>query len=213
MEYLAKASLSQKVWRNYIIKISLVGTVSIAGLVLAFVSIFSGRYLFALWYFIAFCLGISYTVIRINTVLPTYIAADEDKITLSTWDNGVFPYRIDEKPNILSDFIPEKVKVNEIEFSEIDRIYIGSKKYLKKTLAEEEYPQILTMLEEDKHIDKTLRRMDFLLVVTAGGNVSFMSVTDFDIQALSDVIDVVERNCQGVKINIYLPKLARMRRK
>ena len=31
------------------------------------------------------------------------------------------------------------------------------KKYLKKTLTEEEYPEILRILEEDKHLEKTIK--------------------------------------------------------
>lgn len=211
MEGYKKASLSAKVWRNYIIKISLVGTVSLAGLVLAIASIVSGRFLFALWYLVAFCLGLSYVIIRINTALPTYIAVDGEKLIMSVWNNGVFPYKVDGKPSFISDFIPEKMRCDEIEFAEIDRIYIGSKRYLKKALDEAEYPQVILMLEEDKHIDAVLKKMDFVMVFTVSGESCFMSVTDFDIQALSDVIDIVERNCQGVKINIHLPKLVRLR--
>lgn len=211
MESYKKASLSMKVWRDYIIKISLVGTVSLAGLVLAIASIISGGYIFALCYLVAFCLGFSYVVIRINTALPTYIATDGEKLMLSVWNNGVFPYKVDGKPSFIADFIPERVRLDEIEFSELDRIYIGSKRYLKKTLDEAEYPEILSALEEDKHIDTVLKKMDFVLVFTMSGESCFMSVTDFDVQALADVIDVVERNCQGVKINIHLPKLLRIR--
>ena len=211
MECYKKASLSSKVWRKYIIKISLVGTVSLVGLVLAIASIISGRFLFALWYLVAFVLGLSYVIIRINTALPTYIAVDGEKLILSVWNNGVFPYKVEEKPSFLSDFIPDRVRTDEIDFTEIDRIYIGSKRYLKKTLDESEYPSILSMLEEDKHIDAVLKKMDFILVFTLSRENCFMSITDFDIQALSEVIDIVERNCQGVKINIHLPKLVRFR--
>lgn len=213
MEYFKKAALSKKVRQNYMIKISLVGTVSLTGLVLAVISMFSGRFLFSFWYLVAFCLGLSYTVIRINTVFPTYLATDGEKLIFSIWDNGVFPYKIAEKAGIISDFIPERVKTEEIDFSELDRIYIGSKKYLKKTLTEEEYPEILRILEDDKHLEKTIKRMDFMVAVTNGKEVCLMSITDFDLAEVSEVIDVIERNCQGVKIHIHLPKLLRLRSK
>ena len=35
MEYLSKAALDKKVWQSYIVKITVVGTISLAGLVLA----------------------------------------------------------------------------------------------------------------------------------------------------------------------------------
>ena len=213
MEFLKKAAMDRRIWRNYMVKISLVGTVSLAGLVLSVVSIFAGRYLFALWYLVAFCLGFSYVVIRINTIFPTYLAADGEKLILSTWNNGVFPYRVGERAGIISDFIPEKVKTSEILFSDIEKIYIGSKRLMKKVLSPEEYPDGLSILEEDRHNDAALKKMDFVLVSGKSGETCFMSVTDFDMNELSEVIDVVERNCQGVKILIHLPRLLRLRKK
>lgn len=213
MEYLAKAAMEKKIWRKYMVKISLVGTVSLAGLVLALISLFTGKYLFALWYLVAFCLGFSYVVIRINTIFPTYLAADSEKLILSSWNNGVFPYKVAEKPGVLSDFIPDKVKTSEILFPDIDTVFIGSKRFMKKVLPDEEYPEILRQLEEDNQTDKALKKMDFVLVTAKGGDSCFMSVTDFDIRDLSDVLDVIERNCQGVKIQLHLPRLFRLRSK
>lgn len=213
MEYLSKATLEKKVWQKYIIKIAVVGTISLAGFVLAIVSCFTGNPLFAFWYFIAFCLGLTYVIIRINTAFPTYLATDGEKLILSTWKNGVFPYRVSERASFISDFIPDKVKTDEIAFEDIEQVFVGSKKYMQKVLGEDEYPSILKMLESDKSTDKSLKRMDFVLVTAKSGEQCFMSITDFDISAVSDVIDVLERNCSGVRILIHLPKLVRMRNK
>ena len=211
MEYLSKATLDKKVWRSYIVKIALVGTISLTGLVLAILSLFSGSFLFAFWYLIAFCLGFSYAIIRINTAFPTYLATDGEKLVLSTWDNGVFPYRVSEKASFIADFIPERVRTDEIQFGEIEKIFIGSKRYMQKILEGEEYPDTLRMLEKDKNTDRILKRMDFVLVTAKSGESSFMSITDFDIKSVSDVIETVERNCPGVIIQIHLPKLVRLR--
>ena len=213
MEAVTKACLSSGTRKNYIIKISFVGTISIAGLALCLYSAITGGYLFALWYFIAFILGLSYVVIRINTVFPTYVASDGHVLTLSSWDNGVLPYKLPEKPSFISDFIPSKVKTDEIEVNDIQALYIGSWKYLKRNLSEENYPKILLRLEADKHFDKVLRRADFLYVLAKSGENCFMSVTDFDINALADLVSVVEKNCMGVQIHINLPKLVRIREK
>lgn len=211
MEYLSKASLDKKVWQSYIVKITVVGTISLTGLVLSIISLFSASFLFSFWYFVAFCLGFSYAVIRINTAFPTYVATDSGKIILSTWENGVFPYRVSEKASFIADFIPEKVITDEIAFPEIEKVFIGSKRYMQKILEDAEYPETLKMLEKDKNTDKILKTMDFILVTAKSGESAFMSVTDFDIKALSDVIDSIERNCPGVKIQIHLPKLVRLR--
>ena len=75
MEYLSKVNLNDKVRREYMIKISLVGSVSLAGIILTIYSILIGSYLYAAWYIAAFCLGLSYVIIRINTVI-TFVHTD-----------------------------------------------------------------------------------------------------------------------------------------
>ena len=213
MEAITKACLNKNARKNYIIKISFVGTISIAGLALCIYSIFTGNYFFALWYFIAFILGLSYSVIRINTAFPAYAACDGDKLILSTWDNCVLPYSLPEKPSFISDFIPSRVKTDEIAVSEISAIYIGSWKFLKRNLDEENYPKILLRLDEDKHFSNVLRRADFLYVLAKNGENCFMSITDFDIDELADLVSVIEKNCMGVQIHVNIPKLVRIREK
>lgn len=211
MEYLSRVSLDKKVYREYMFKIAAVGTISIAGLVLGIYSAAIKNYLFAVWYFIAFVLGLSYTVMRINTVFPTYIATDGEKLFMTVWQNGVLPYRVPEKPGFLSDFIPERVKTEEIAVIDIDSIFIGSRKFLQRSLAEEEYPHILKQLDNDRHYDSVLKRMDFIYVKTKDGESSFMSVTDFDIKELASLAEIIERNCAGVQIHTNLPKLVKIR--
>lgn len=213
MEYISKAAIKNNVRRNYILKITAVGTISIAGFVLAVTNLFSGNILYAFWYLIAFIIGLSYVVIRINTAFPAYIATDAEKLVLSTWKNGIFPYKVREKPGFISDFIPDGVKCEEIAFSDLDRIFVGSVKFLKKALSEEEYPRIFTELEADKQMEKLLKKLDFFIAVTAVGDVSYMSIADFDLEALSCVLDNVERSCQGVKIQVHIPKLVKIRKK
>lgn len=213
MEYLSKVSLDKKVYREYMVKISAVGTISLAGLILGIYSLIIGNYLFVVWYFIAFVLGFSYTVMRINTVFPTFAATDGEKLFMSVWINGILPYKLPENPGFLSDFIPERVKTDEILISDIDSMFIGSKKFLLRNLTEEEYPRILKQLDGDRHYESVLKRMDFMYVRTADGENCFMSVTGFDVKKLSELIEIVEKNCMGVKIHTNLPKLVRIRSK
>lgn len=211
MEYLSRVSLKPKVRREYIIKISLVGSVSLLGLVLSLYSLVIGSYLFALWYFAAFILGLAYVIIRINTVFPTYIAADSERVILSVWKNGVMPYTLPEKPTFISDFIPERVKTVEISMTDIDTVIIGSRRYLLKTLPTEDYPKILKQLDNDKHFSSVLKRMDFIYIQAKDGENCFMSITDFDINELLSFVGVVEKHCTGVKILTNHPKLVKMR--
>lgn len=213
MEFLTKASLAKKIRRDYIIKIALVGSVSLAGLILAIYSLFTGSYLFAVWYFAAFILGLSYVVIRINTAFPTYIGANEEYVVLSFWKNGVLPYTMPEKPTLISDFIPEKVQTIQIELNDVATVIVGSKKYLAKNLSEEEFPEIITRLSENKHFASALKRMDFVFIKTKYNDHCFMSVTDFDVSELFDFVSFVEKHCNGVQILTNIPKLVRMRSK
>ena len=213
MEYLSKVSLENRVRRDHIIKISLVGSISLLGVVLGIYSIFIQSYLFALWYFLAFFLGLSYVVMRINTCFPTFVAIDEEKVTLSHWENGVMPYSLPENPNFFSDFIPEKVVSSQILTEDIALVLVGSKKLLAKHLEDSEYPDILKRLEENKHYDNVLKRMDFIYISTKNGEHSFMSVTDFDMHGLSEFLNIIEKNCNGVQVLTNIPKLVRLRNK
>lgn len=211
MEFLSKASLSHKVRRDYIIRISIVGSVSLVGIILAIYSLTVGNLLFALWYLAAFILGLSYVIIRINTAFPTYIGATSESVVLSFWKNGVMPYTLPEKPTFFSDFIPEKIKTIEISMDDIDSVIIGSKKILAKHLSPEEFPEILSRLSGEKHFDRVLKRMDFICVKTKFGDNCFMSITDFDVKEIFEFTNTLEKYCSGVQILTNLPKLVRMR--
>ncbi|MBO5060077.1 MAG: hypothetical protein J6C82_04105 [Clostridia bacterium] len=211
MEYLSKVCLNHRARREYMIKISLVGSVSLLGVILAVYSIFIGNYLFAAWYFAAFILGLSYVIIRINTVFPTYLAADAERVVLSVWKNGVLPYTLPEKPTLISDFIPERVKIVEIAMGDIDTVLIGSRKYLLRNLTDEEYPKILKQLDKNKHFDGILKRMDFIYIKAKDGENCFMSITGFDINGISEFVGIIEKYCHGVQIMTNLPKLVKLR--
>lgn len=211
MEYLSKVSLNAKVRRNHVIKISLVGSVCLLGLALGIYSIVIKNVLFAIWYFLAFLLGLSYVIIRINACFPTFVATDGERIVLSTWKNGVMPYTLPEKPNFFSDFIPERIKVNEIAMEDVASVIVGSKRFIKKTLGDEDYPEIFKQLDESGHFEKVLRRMDFILVETKTDENCFMSITDFDLLGIADFLEIVEKNCAGVQILTNIPKLVKMR--
>lgn len=211
MEFLSKVSICDKVRRDHVIKISLVGSVSLLGLVLGIYSLFINNFLFALWYALAFILGLSYIIIRINACFPTFIATDGEKVILSKWKNGIMPYTLPETATFISDFIPEKINTIEIAMEDITSVIIGSRKFLKKNLGEEEYPEILARLDLNKHFDNVLKRMDFLFIRTKNDENCFMSITDFDLFGINDFLGVLEKNCPGVQIQINIPKLVKMR--
>lgn len=211
MDYLSKVALSGKVRRDNIIKISLVGSVCLLGLILCIYSLATSSFLFALWYALAFVLGLSYVIISINACFPTFLATDGEKVVLSVWENGIMPYTLPEKPNFISDFIPEKIKTIEVAMEDIGMVSVGSLRLIKKSIPEEDMPEIFKRLGGNKHFDTVLKRMDFLFIKTKDDKICFMSVTDFDIPELSRFLDVIEKNCQGVQVTTNIPKLVKMR--
>lgn len=211
METSIKVSVNKKVRKNATVKISIVGTVTLLGFVLSIYSLFTSNLLFAVWYFVAFVLGLSYVVIRVNAVFPSYVSVFEDKLVMSVWKNGVMPYRLPEKPTFLSDFMPDQIKKDEISLNEIAEVYIGSKRFFDRCVKEEHYPEILKTLGGDRHFEGVIKRMDFLLVIAKDGEKCFMPVTDFDIKGLADILDEIEKKCGGVQVFVGLPKLKRIR--
>ena len=107
--------------------------------------------------------------------------------------------------------LQKKIKRDEISLDEISEVYIGSKRFFDRHIKEEEYPKILKRLGSDRHFEKAVKRMDFLLVIAKDGEQCFMSVTDFDIGGLADIIDTLEKNCAGVQVFVGIPKLRKMR--
>ena len=209
METISKVTIDKKTRRNSIIKISIVGTVTLVGIALALYSLFNGKYLFSVWYFVAFILGLSYVVIRINAIFPSYVAVADDKLVMSVWENGVLPYRISEKSSFFSDFMPEKVKKDEILLEDIAKVYLGSKRFLERSLKDDEYPEDLKKVIENRHLESAVKRVDFLLIVAKDGETCFMSVTDFDTDGLGVLVDEIEKRSGGAQIFVGIPKLRR----
>ena len=211
MEALNKVTIDKKTRHNAIVKISIVGTVTLVGIALALYSLFSGKYLFSLWYFIAFILGLSYVVIRINAVFPSYVTIEDDKLIMSVWENGVLPYRVSEKTSFFSDFMPEKVKRDEIALSEIAKVYLGSKRFLERNLKDDEYPEDFKKLMENKHLESAIKKLDFLFITAKDGETCFMSVTNFDTGGLCTIVEEIEKNSAGVQVFVGIPKIRRKR--
>lgn len=209
MEVSNKVTIDKKMRRNAIIKISIVGTVTLLGIILALYSLFNGKYLFALWYFIAFVLGLSYVIIRVNAIFPSYVSIEGDTLVMSVWENGALPYKISEKASFFADFMPEKVKKDEIALEEIAKVYLGSKRFLERHL--EEYPEDLKEIMDNKHLNSAIRKLDFLLVTVKDGESCFMSVANFDTDGLVEIIEEIENKVAGVQIFVGIPKIRRKR--
>ncbi len=212
MANLVKAELAEKVKRGNIIKIALVATVSVIGLMLAAVSVINGSFIFAIAYFVAGILGVLYTIIKINATFPPSLQCDGEKLTISTWDNGFFPYKIDFKPAFFADFVPAKTVTNEIMVSQICDIAIGTRGYLSKTLKSYELDKRLREISSlSRRLDTVLKRCDIFYLRLKDDRIYTMSVSGFDIESLHALVDMIEHKTAGIEFKTNLRLLRRKR--
>ena len=208
MEYIEKAALSQSKKRRNIVKISVVGAICAVGFILACFSVYLKSYMYAALYLVAVVLGLAYVIIKINTVMPAYIAADSDTIYLQCWDNGAFPYKINFKPAFLADFVPAKVQKKEIPISDIKSMMIGSKNYLVRNLEETDFAKQISDIAKSRHTEHgAIRKMDFVCIVDKNDNVFFMPVTDMEPNSLARVVNLVHRKNEDVQIKCNLRQI------
>jgi len=211
MKDFEKVCLNKRDRNINIVKISLVATVSLVGFAMMIVSIAVGNFIFAIWYGIAFLLALIYVEIRINAVFPTYVMTDGEKLTMSTWHNEIMPYKLPEKPTFFSDYIPDKIKTDEILLKDIMSIYLGSERLFYKELPEDAIPKNLKRALEDSHSQNEVKRMDFMLVIAKNNEECFMSIDKFDVKALASLLDTVEKNGDRIQIFTNMPKLSKIR--
>ena len=183
MEYTQKASVGRKTKNRSMLLICITASVSLLGIVMAVYSMVRLKLVFALIYVIAAALGLIYAVMRINTVVPPYIAEKDGYLYLQTW-KGLFPFRTDK--GFIGEYIPEKTILKKINISQINRIYLGTRNYLVKLLPEGKFADELA--ESKKKYESIVKRMDFIYISTRDGNEVFMSVTDFDDAELADIL-------------------------
>ncbi len=202
-----KAELVRKNKLGRIIRIAIVATASLVGLILALISLFKGDFLYTVAYLAASVLGVLYAVISINATFVQSVILDGDKLSLNTWNNGFFPFDIHYKPRFFADFVPAKSVTYEISITDIKEVCIGSKGFLLKAADKdavtEKFDKILAC---DKGFDKLLRRYDILYVKTSDERVYMMEVNNFDADSLYAIMDNLERNVQGLefKTNVRL---------
>ncbi len=207
MKDVTKAGVSAKVKKNGIIKLTIIATVAVIGIIFSVYSAFNMQYLFALLYFIAACLGVIYSIMKINTVLPPSIECDGKILSLTTWDNCIFPYDVNFKPSVFADFVPAKTKSFELTVSEISSVVIGSKGFIVRTSADSDIEhRFFEILGNNKKFHNIAKRSDIFYVKLKDGSVYFMSVDGFDANELYDIIDTIAHYVHGLefKTNIRI---------
>lgn len=207
MANFVKAELDRKTKTGKLVRIAVVSTVSLVGIILAVTSLIGGAVLYALAYLAAGVLGVLYAIISINATFVQSIILNGEKLYLNTWDNGFFPFDIYYKPRFLADFVPAKSISYEINIADISEIVVGSKGFLLKAAdADAVSTKMNELLATDSGLDKFLKRYDIFYVKLADGKVYMMEVNNFDADSLYAIADYAERTVQGLefKTNVRL---------
>ena len=205
MEYLEKAMISQTKKKINIIKIAIVAAICVAGLALGVYSVIVRNYLYAALYLIAIILGLAYVIIKINTIMPAFIAADQTKVYMQCWENGAFPYKINFKPAFFADFIPAKVTNKEILIDDIETVLVGSKNYLVRNLEGTGFVEKINQISKTRKTESgALRRMDFICIGDKNKEILFMPITDMDEGEIAKVVNLIYRKNPEVEIKCNL---------
>lgn len=212
MANLVKAEIAAATKKVNTVKIALVAAVSVVGLMLAAVSVFDGSFLFATAYFIAGVLGGLYAVIKINSTFPPMITCDGEKLVIRMWDNGFFPYNISFRPGFFADFIPARTEITVIPVSEITDMAIGTRGFIAKMFDGNELEEKIAEISAvSNRLETVIKRCDILYIRLENGSVYTVSVTDFDIDGLYNIVDMIEHRTAGLEFKTNLRLLRRKR--
>lgn len=186
MEYSLKASIEKKIKNRDMILICVVASISLLGLVMSIYSLIHFKILFMLIYLVAVCCGFSYAVMKINTVIPTYLAVKDGYLYLQTWV-GLFPFRTDK--GYFGEFLPTKTILKKVDISKINRIYLGTRNYLLNLVTEGDFAEQLAFSKEK--YDNVVKKMEFIYISTRDNKEIYMSISDFDYEILAQILKPV----------------------
>ena len=184
MNFSNKTTLKKDKKIKGILAIALLCCVACASIVLGIYSIINQSFLYFIIYLIAFFLSAVYTIMKINTVMPTFIANEDENLYMRYWENGFFPFRTNK--GLAGEFIPEKVKNSKIMIMGISKIFFGTGNYITRTMPESEFAEIYT--EYKKKYSGILRRTDFIHLTLINGKERYMSVSDYDYEKMAEII-------------------------
>lgn len=184
MDYKNKSAIEKKKRSKDIGVIVFLGCVGCAAVVLGIYNIVKHNFVYSAIYFVAFILSALYTVMKVNTVIPTFIADDGEYIYMRYWSNGFFPFKADK--GIVGEFIPDKVKNSKVQMSSINKVYIGSGNFVSRNIPESKFAE--KFREHKKKFAGSLKRMEFLHMTLDSGKEKYMPVTDFEPETLAAIV-------------------------
>lgn len=204
-EYEVKATTDKKYRRGSAVVIGIVALFSALALALMIYSFVTGKILFAISYLIALILAVTFIIIRINSVFATYLATDYENVYVKNWVNNFLPYDAENKLSIISEFIPAKTHLLEIPISEIKKVYLGTKNFIKRASGlDSEFSGDVKRYENsrDRYKKKTITSMDIIYFETYGGESCYMPIVRFDVREVIKVINAVRQKNPDLEIKV-----------
>ena len=214
MAYAVKAYTGAKCRRTSSIAIIIVGLLSCAAVVLGVYNLIEGKYLFTVSYLIAAFLGITYVVIRYNTVYKTYLAVDKRSIYMRRWLNKFMPYKFDCKLKLIREFIPDKTELIEIPMKDIESVYIGTKNFIKRNAKQRlEFADEVERFEKSKDftVKRTVQKLDIFYLETTDGETAYMPITEFNVSAVIKIMKYLNRKKPDTQFFIYSKEYKRFK--
>lgn len=205
MKYLAKANTSKPYRRLNSLIIGFVALLSCFGIAMLVYEFVTGKVLLGISFAIASFLGITYVIIRINTVFATYLALDPKNLCLKNWANDFLPYDAESRIKVINEFVPAPTKLTMVPINEISEIIIGTKNFVKRSVnPASDFAKAVSAIDRsgDKYMKKTVSGMDILCVITRDGSSCYMPIEKFDPRAVSKVIQGIKKRNDTVELKI-----------
>lgn len=198
-----KACTRKKYRRINAVVIAIFVLLSCVAFIMAVFNLIKGNILFSIACIIATILAVTYVLIRVNTVFPTYLSIDSVNLYMRNWSNDFLPYDYDNKIKILSEFIPAKIKTAQIPVDEIKTILIGTKNFIKRNISSEmEFVKNVRSLEQSKdyYRKRTVTSMDIFYLETYDMECYYMPIVNFDSKAVIKIVQTVMRRNAAAEV-------------
>ncbi len=149
------------------------------------------------WYVACYAIGIilgsSYILVCLNELYSTWIMVEGTDFVMRCWDNCFFPYQTLLKFNI-GELLPAKNVRLRVPISEISKVYIGTKTFIKRNSSDENFLEAVALYENKKFNSnqRILEKADILYIGTSDNDSVFMNITHFDSKAVIKILKSIQ---------------------
>jgi len=191
-KYTAEAATSREFQVKTVISCTFLMIIVLIALGLTLYNIIKLRFGFVIGYLLGMALALMFVFIKLNIAFPVKISADRKTVMLRVWKNRLLPYKTDCNIPFFREFIPEKVINDKIEISQIKTIFVGTKSFISRSTADENFNMSIKKLIPENDIKK-ITKCDLLCICDYENKYHIMSLENFDTRAAAKIITNVLR--------------------